>query len=336
MEFKNYSIENVDQEAWNLVLDESDYSTVFHSLEWIEALLKVSKLQENLLIGWKNGKPQCILPFFTVKTLIFKINGSPLPETGAMYGGPLFIKGMDTANKAIDVFEGEKNLLSSSFLKLPPYYPVDIFRDRSYEIEKVPTFLLELKGGKDVLWGEISKKARNSVRKAQKSGVAIIEGDVESLDTYYDMHLDTCEKNSLNPLDKSLLHSIIQNLHDKGLLKILLAQKDGATLAGSIFLFHKKSILYWMGDSYSDSLKYCPNDLIQWSIIAFGIKKGYTTYDLGGAGVPGITSFKRKWGGKEVYFYRAFRGSLMTKEIKRLYQVGRKNPIVSRLFRRNL
>lgn len=336
MEYTNHSIGNVDVVTWNQVLKECPYSTVFHTLEWIKALVKGAHLNEFLLIGWEDSKPICIFPYFTSKNLIFRVHGSPLPETGAMYGGPLFTGSADL-DEALKIFEGKGGIFESSFLKLPPGYPIAIFEKRHYEVEEVPTYILDLDIELDELWKNvISKKARNSVRKAQKSDVKIKINGSQSLDRYYEMHLETCSRNSLNPFDKNLLDSIVQMLEKEGMLKIFIAEKGGEPISGSIFLFHKKNILYWMGDSLSDYMKYSPNDLIQWSIMEFGIENGYTTYDLGGGGIPGITSFKKKWNGKEVSFYRAFKGSYITRGIKKAYKIGRQNPIISKLFRSGL
>ncbi|RMD86147.1 MAG: GNAT family N-acetyltransferase [Candidatus Dadabacteria bacterium] len=335
-EYESTTIKEVDRKSWNHVLENSRLSTVFHTLEWIEVVTKTFNLEETLIIGREDGEPVCIFPFFKGKSYIFNIYGSPIPETGAMYGGPLWLENREMQESIMKEFHLDRGLFTSYFLKLPPHYPTEIFKRLSYEIEPVPNFILDLNRPSEDIWNSISKKARNSVRKAKKSGIEIVEGAYRDIQEYHQMHLETCKRNSLNPLDLAFLRELVRGLSSRGMLKILLAKLNDKTLSGSIFLFHKKSILYFMGDSYSEYLKLNPNDLIQWHIIETGANTGYETYDLGGAGPPGITSFKKKWGGTETPFYRVFKGTPVTRIFRDLYASARRHPWVSRLFRRNL
>jgi hypothetical protein len=333
MEVIRYKLEDVDKGAWNSVLQGSGDATIFHSLEWIRILKKSFNLNETLLICQEEGKPLAIFPYYHSKKALFDLYGSPIPETGTMYGGPISIDRVHSSGKLIENFEGAHGPTKAYFMKLAPEYNLLPLRERGYSIEEVKNFILDLNRPVDKLWMNLNKKSRNQVRKAKKFGVKVLEGTPSDLHSYYDMNLETCKRNSLNPLPLKFYENLFNELYNKKMMKLSLAYHGKMPVAGAIFLLFKKNIIYWSGDSYSRFWHLNPNDLIQWDIIEWGGKNGYWIYDLGGAGIPTIAKFKAGWGGKEVPFYRAYKGSLLVNLTMNIYAKLRKYPVVSRIFR---
>jgi lipid II:glycine glycyltransferase (peptidoglycan interpeptide bridge formation enzyme) len=90
-------------------------------------------------------------------------------------------------------------------------------------------------------------------------------------------------------------------------------------------------ILYdWYAASRLDSLKECPNDLLYWGAIEYGIDNNYKTFDFGGAGFKdepyGPRDFKSQFGGKEITIGRYIRINhpLMFKFSMKCFELTRK------------
>ncbi len=329
---ETYSLRDVDRNSWNKVLERSKEATIFHTLEWIDLQKKSFGFDEKLSIYVEEGEPIGIFPYYHRKIAFFNLYGSPQPETGSFYGGPLSIDSTEACESLIKNI-GEDRRNAAYFMKLSPHYDVDLLRKLGYEIEEVKNFLLDLSQPEDALWTNLNKKSRNQVRKAKKMGVELRVGTPLDLDQYYDMILETCERNSLNPLPLSFYKNVFNELYEKKMMRLSLAYYEGQPIAGAIFLLFKDKIIYWQGDSFSRFWHLNPNDLLQWDIIKWGKKNGYKTYDLGGAGVPSIAKFKAGWGGKEIPFYRAYKGSFAANLSRNIYARLRKYPIVSKFFR---
>ena len=73
-------------------------------------------------------------------------------------------------------------------------------------------------------------------------------------------------------------------------------------------LLYRDSIYGWYAGSYSQYYSLFPNDILIWETLRWGIKKGYKTFDYGGAGEPnkpyGVRGFKQQMGGTLVNFGR--------------------------------
>lgn len=330
-----YTLDDVDRKAWEAVLKRSEHATVFHALEWLAAVRKSFRTRETLLVQKRGGKPISVFPYFHSRKFSLDLYGSPLPETGAMYGGPVSVTGRP-GSAMLEEFEKGRGARSTYFMKLVPGYPVQALRRSGYRIEQVPNIVLDLGRPVEGLWAGLNKKRRNVVRKAEKSGVAVVEGGLADVKEYHRMHAGTCKRYSLNPLSRAFLETVFEELSPKGRIKFLFAEHESARIAGAMFLLHQDRILYWMGDSLPEHLHLSPNDLMQWHIIKWGAENGYKWYDLGGADIPRIARFKSGWGGQETPFYRAYKGSAAANLARKLYTRARRYPLVSRLYRKGL
>jgi lipid II:glycine glycyltransferase (peptidoglycan interpeptide bridge formation enzyme) len=327
VEVKN--LENIDKAEWNVVLEKSKHATLFHTLKWLKIQKEVLGLDEKLII-LKEKNPLAIFPFF-IKKKIFTIYGSPLPETGAFYGGPVLVEQKEKLLKeCLRPFEN-LGTLTSFFMKTPNKYDISFFHP-NYEVEPIKNYIVELDTPLEVLWKKLESRTRRAVKKAQRSKVRIEMGSIEQLDEYYKIVLHLAERNRIVPLPRLFYERVLSEIENI----FLIAYHHENLIAGGIFPIFKDTVLYWDGASYSKYWKYQANSLIFWRLIELAKERGLRRYDLGGAGIPTITKFKRGWGGKEVYYYRIYKeGSPILKVARRTYQKLRIYPWVRKFFRSN-
>ena len=83
---------------------------------------------------------------------------------------------------------------------------------------------------------------------------------------------------------------------------------EGEMLGCRFGLLFRDSIYGWYAGSDSQYYSLFPNDLLIWETLRWGIKKGYKTFDYGGAGEPnkpyGVRAFKQQMGGELVNYGR--------------------------------
>jgi lipid II:glycine glycyltransferase (peptidoglycan interpeptide bridge formation enzyme) len=314
------TLKNLNKRRWNRIVAKSENATVFHSLKWLTIQKKIFSLEEMLLYS-----ETCIFPIFIKRKGPFKIYGSPVPETGAFYGGPICLN----REGYIDALNHFKNLsaFSALFIKTPNNFNISIFKD-GYKIEPVGNFIVDLKKTEDELWMNLNKKTRNAVRKAEKSGVKVEFCDSSYLDEYYKMVEEVARRSSIVPLPKEFMKEVIES----GLGKLILAFYRDQPAAGGIFLTFKDTVTYWDGASHYKFRIYQPSNLLQWELIKWAREK-YSYYDLGGAGIPRITRFKKGWGGKYVEYYRVYKEGPLARAARIAYRKLRYYPWVSRIFR---
>ncbi len=91
-------------------------------------------------------------------------------------------------------------------------------------------------------------------------------------------------------------------------MRLYLAERHGALIAGSIVLALGRTAFYAFNGRLRSALALRPNEVLQWEAIHDACRRGYELYDLGEvvAGGDGLAEFKRKWGAEEVHMHRYY------------------------------
>lgn len=147
-----------------------------------------------------------------------------------------------------------------------------------YERTERFTHILKTNGDVDSLWHAYNKRVRGAVRKAQKSGVEVIntESD-EDLSTFYDMYLRTVKRLGGTPKPHALMKMLLQH----GVAKLAIATYQGSIIAGLLYLYFNRTVTLWCEASVPEYLQYRPNNAIFHHIITWACKEGYVWVDFG-------------------------------------------------------
>lgn len=153
----------------------------------------------------------------------------------------------------------------------------------------------------DELWASIDESARRNIRKAERNGVIVRVGtDLADVMTFYDMHINIRKsKYGLLAQPKNFFENIHRVFSETDQIFVLLAEKDGVPIAGILFLEHEDGLYYKFNASRQTEFR--PNDLLVWSGIRFGQKRGLKLLDFGISALdqPGLVSFKQKFATEE-------------------------------------
>lgn len=150
---------------------------------------------------------------------------------------------------------------------------------------------------------------KRAVQKAEKAGVEIrsSEGGRE-LREWYRLYVETMRVHGAVAHSRRFIDVLWQHLRPFGLVELLLAEKDGRMLAGSLFLGQGTStVFYALNGRRAEDLPVRPNDAIHWRAIHDAWRGGARDYNLGGAeGNPGLVRFKLKWGAERRGLHRYY------------------------------
>jgi CelD/BcsL family acetyltransferase involved in cellulose biosynthesis len=151
------------------------------------------------------------------------------------------------------------------------------------------------------------RRIKWAIGKATREGVEIRKADREAdLRNWYRLYLTTMRALAVPPRPYRYFASLWSQLHPRGLLWLLLAERRGRLLAGSMFLAFGSTVFYAFNGSAREQLSSRPNDLIQWHAIHVAAETGFRRYDFGEveAGQCGLADFKAKWGAKPEPLFR--------------------------------
>jgi len=141
----------------------------------------------------------------------------------------------------------------------------------------------------------IDRKARNQVRKAEKSGLTARSGGRELLDAFYRVFAHNMRDLGTPVYSIRFFEQVLSTFPDRA--RVFLVDHGDVTVAGGIVLAHRDTLEVPWASSLREYRTQCPNNLLYWRIIEHAIAEGFRTLDFGRS-TPneGTFQFKQQWG----------------------------------------
>lgn len=144
-------------------------------------------------------------------------------------------------------------------------------------------------------WEGLDRKARNQVRKAEKSGLTARIGGAELLRRFYSVFARNMRDLGTPVYSFRFFETILSTFPDTS--RVVLVDHGETTVAGAIELTHRNVVEVPWASSLREYRSQSPNNLLYWRIIEHAIENGRTTLDFGRS-TPneGTYQFKQQWG----------------------------------------
>jgi len=281
-------------------------TSTYHRLPWLDAVANGFGAEIRFArSAGADGETLALTPFMCKKKGPFRLIGTPLSGTYTEFAGPLFRDGLMPETAPL-VMAALHRLVAkrSSYIEWgskgeQAWGP--ILASLGYRNTMRATLLIDLSPGESTVWSSFEGRARNMVRKAEKAEVVArtVKPDEQWISRYYEMLGGTFSRQGMAvPHPLSFFKQVV-SLSNAGIARCVAAEVDGKMVAGSIFLFNDKRMLYLSGVANELGMTLAATSLLQWHAIREAIQLGLTEYDMGGLGVPSIDKFKRSFGGRD-------------------------------------
>lgn len=227
--------------------------------------------------------------------------------------GPLFSPGSKPDVK-IALLEAVKKLDSSAlFWRLEP--AEDLLGlgpkiTKTVDLNPARTLVLDLLSSEEKILANMHPKTRYNIRLATKKGVTVKEIKVPQKQHWQEFrHLLflTGSRDGFRLHDFSHYQKLVETC--PGLIRMYMAYYEGQAIAGGLFSFWFKQATYLHGASDNSFRQLMAPQLLQWTVITEAKKMGCISYDFYGISEekwPGVTRFKRGFGGQEVVYPGTF------------------------------
>jgi serine/alanine adding enzyme len=280
--------ENDDCKHWNKYAAQHRQSTYCHRWEWQDIFRKSFKAKPYYYLAESNNKIVGIFPVIYMKSLLFGRYMISLPWLD--YGGPV-ADSEEIAEQLISSTENKAQDLGCQFLemravrrRLPNY---------TEKLEK-REFHLDLSCGQDEVWKSFDSKARNQVRKGEKSGLIIKFGKADLLDEFYKIFSRNMRDLGTPVWPKNLFLKIFEYFGDTS--EIALVGMKGEPIAAALLLHYREFSAVPSASARREFLHYCPNNFMYWEIIKRCIERGSKIFDFGRSSEgAGTFRFKKQW-----------------------------------------
>jgi len=182
-------------------------------------------------------------------------------------------------------------------------YEYNSFVKSSFREMHICSYRINLSQDLNNIWNNFRGSVRTSIRKAEKSGVAVDDSDsAENLNSFYKIYSDLSVKGKTTTHSYKFLKAVWERFIPKKQIKILTAYFEGRPIATELlFLYSKIGELMWISNVRLDN-DLGASQLIHWKIINWLKENGFLFYDLGGVPpnkneLPGIHFHKQSLGG---------------------------------------
>jgi hypothetical protein len=188
--------------------------------------------------------------------------------------------------------EQERNFLQAGFR------PAE--RVRGYT-----TILVDIARPLDDVRAGFAKKWRYHLGRAEKAGIAVVQGtDPLLLDDFRRLFDEFVARKSFEvELDAGFYARLQPDLPEGERLHVAIARIDDQPVAGVVASLVGDTAVYLLGASNESARDANAPYLLQWTIIEAAAARGLSWYDLGGIdpeGNPGVYRFKARMGGSEL------------------------------------
>jgi FemAB-related protein (PEP-CTERM system-associated) len=149
------------------------------------------------------------------------------------------------------------------------------------------------------LWENLDRKARNQVRKAQKSGLTYREGGAELLESFYAVFARNMRDLGTPVYSPRLFAEVLGTFPDRARIHVV---TFGSTPVAAGLTFETRGTVEipW-ASSVRDFNAMCPNHLLYWSMLDGASARGCFTFDFGrSTPQEGTYKFKERWGAQPV------------------------------------
>lgn len=290
--------------------------SIFHSLAWRHVLEEGFGTRFTVIASRSQGKLMAILPFHSRTRFGIRFLGSPLSGTFSLYMGPLTANDCEP-KRLLAVWKSQLAALRATRAQ---YVEIgsdiagvsldDMNREcgaMGFEYQPRASLELSLVGTDDSLWACLDGRARNMIRKAQKSGVTAGVEPITPvlLEEYYDMIERTFASRKMRtPHGLNAYRALYRHVNPTDKLAFVGARSEAQLVSGGLFLMDRTRMIFHSGGSTQAGLLKAAASLVQWEAIREARRRELAAYDFGGTGVQSIDRFKKSFGGRPVIHHR--------------------------------
>ncbi|MFC5413085.1 lipid II:glycine glycyltransferase FemX [Larkinella bovis] len=178
-----------------------------------------------------------------------------------------------------------------------------------FQYEEHLNILVNLIHSEEDLWKDVVTKRRNQIRRAEKEGCTVQQQvALPTLRTCYAILQEVYRRTKIPLPDFSHFESLWALSNERAGLRIFTVSWEGQIIGCMLCLAYGDWLFDYYAGAFSNYYKKFPNDLLPWAVFKWAKQNGFTRFDFGGAGKPGVPygvrDYKQQFGGELVGYGR--------------------------------
>lgn len=280
-------VDDTLESAWQEYVDASPDAMLAHDIKWRKIVSKSMGHTPVYLAALEGNEFRGVLPLFYLKHRILgkRLVSIPLLDQAGVLSS-------DDNARMLILDKIRQMMVSENIVYAQVRSPI---RELNGKDSKKAVLILPLVSDIDDLWNTFKTNIRNSIRKAEKSGLDVVIGGSESAADFYGIYARNMRDLGVPALPFTMIHKTTKTFGDDA--KIILVTKEGRVIGGGVSIFYRKSVTIPWASSLRSYFDYCPNNILYWSFIKMAYDRGCDTMDFGrSTRDSGPYKFKKQWG----------------------------------------
>jgi len=316
-----------NRDYWNKIVSCQKFAQFLQSFEWGDFQ---KALNRKVLHFFVEDKDKLFLVSLIKYPLLFGFSYFYSPR------GPVFLN-PESGKLLPNFFSQIKKIAKKEkviFWRFEPVNLLNLKLDKLIKVKDVQpakTWILNLDKNEDELLKKMHYKTRYNIRLAMRRGIKIRCANKQTIDKDIKIFLEllhqTKKRNKFKSHPNNYYSLMVKKLGEDGkFLKLCLAEYKNKILAANIIIFFGDTVTYLHGASSNEFRNLMAPHLLQWKTIQEAKKLGYKYYDFWGIDEkkwPGITRFKKSFGGQEINYLGTF-DFVFNKPLYNFYRLAKK------------
>lgn len=309
------SLEHSEYERWNEGVSHAPHATPFHQYQPLKVVADETGTSLHLLEGYKGNETVGLFPLFSRTIGPVTVVYSPPLGSGITKLGPVRLNYRNLKQRKVERENSqfltgcidwimERIAPDDFYIRSVDRYPdLRPFLRNGFDVTPSYTYVVDLTPGKDEVIKHFSSDARQPIQQPPNRDYEIREGGETAIDRIVSQvaarHSEQGENYELSP---EYVTTLYQQFID-GRFRPIECVVDGDFVGGIITLENNDTVYRWQG-GVRPPIDFPVNELLDWAIIEDAISRGISRYDMVGAMVPQLCTYKVKFAPTPVPVYR--------------------------------
>lgn len=303
---------------WDELVDRQAGSTIFHTMGWLRPIEQIRGLKLHPMAIQRGDETVGLFPVFVGRRGPIRIASSSF-RADAPFLGPLVDHGL--LGDTLGAFGrwAKKHRIGHSVLTFPHELPDSLRASGGFRHEGTSTYRVDVSGSERAVFRNCAKRCQETIRRAERRGVEIVEGDPRPhLARHMEMTDGVFARNGHKPIfGLDDLHRIVDGLDRAGRLLAVRACLDGRTIGSCLFAAHADTLYALISAADYDYKRYGAYSAMYWHGMRWANLQGLRWFDFTGGGSGGLCFFKASFGATRVPISRLSRNFSPTAAIAR-------------------
>ena len=279
----------IDDAAWDAYVDTHPQRSPYHYAGWPRLIARAFRHEAVLIAASEQGRVVGVLPLIVMRSRVF---GRFVVSLPFLNEGGLLADDETVESRLVDAGVEVARRAGAEYLELRHRRRHSAaLSERSHKV----AMTLQLKPSVEEQWQALDRKVRNQVRKAEKSGVTVVDGGAELLPGFYDVFARNMRDLGTPVFGVRLFEESLRTFPER--TRVFVARHREAVVAGSIVHWRGDSIEVIWASALRESNSVCANIHLYWHMLQFATARGCTRFEFGRC-TPGEGpfQFKKQWG----------------------------------------